>query len=120
MRTILAIILTFLFSIAFSSCSKEDEFEKLQNKEFKIMFKVSADDPRKIVYLPGFGGVMTEFKGSWQYEFVTKKFFAGIVAECLDEEVCITIEAYVNGKLHVKKTGTRLVNCTFRLKGKGY
>ncbi|MBN1683859.1 MAG: hypothetical protein JW855_00225 [Gammaproteobacteria bacterium] len=117
MRTSLSIIFTLLLSIAFFSCFKEDGFEELQNEKHRVKFKVYADDPKAKVYLPNYYGIMTTFNGEWEDEYVTKDFFCYITAECMDENVCITIEAYLDGKFKEKRMGHRLVMSGFRLKG---
>jgi len=115
MKTIIVSSL-IIFSLAYISCSEEDDWEKLDNLEHKVTIKLFSNTPG--VPMTTISGLIV--KDYWEYEIITKDYFANYIAYCSDPTVLMILELYVNGKLKARSQGDERVELRYRLKGDGY
>ncbi|MUP36832.1 hypothetical protein [Labilibaculum euxinus] len=109
---VILIFLSILVCGSFYSCSNEDDdggYAKRRDQENTIKYKVSINTSDVPVSIRGINGLSLIIKDSWEGEYVTKKSLVQFEARCKDENVLITCEIYVNGKLRLKREGNAYV-----------
>lgn len=114
----LTLVYMFVFCIL-SSCSRDYDggYEKLNNQENEVVFKVYSNTLGVPIDLTGGKEGVLTIKDYYEATWITKAWSVGITARCDDETVLITLEIYVNGKLKEKKSGNRYVRAGATLKG---
>lgn len=104
------IMLLFVFSFFFSSCSSDDDdYYKRDQQVNKIEYKVFSNTPDVPIRISEFPGGTLVIKNSWKGEYETKQYGASMTLSCEDENVLMTGEIYVNGKLKLREEGNRSV-----------
>jgi len=116
MKAIFTISFIIIFSLAFTGCSDEDDWQKIENLEHKVTIKLFSNTPGVPMTLVD-GLVVKDY---WEYEAITKNFYVNFIAYCDEPTVLMTAEIYVNGKLKASNQGNQRVEVGFRLKGDGY
>ncbi|MCH7403471.1 hypothetical protein ACFOUP_04730 [Belliella kenyensis] len=103
-----------LMGLFLVSCIDEED---IRDKEHLVEYRVYSNTEGALILLSYYD---LTIKDNWSREFVTKSYYAQIVARCEDPTVLITAEIYVDGKLRAKMERNSYLNLTHRIKGEGY
>lgn len=107
-------IMLLLICAAMSSCIEEKD---LNEEEHLVEYRVYSNTKGALISLSQYD---LKIKDYWDKKYVTKGYFAQIVARCDDPTVLITAEIYVDGKLKAKGQENGYLDINYRIKGEGY
>ena len=118
MRINLILVLSII-CLSFYSCSTDDDggYNKLEDKENKVEYKVYTNSPGIPIRMYGYQGQQPlVIKESWMGEYITKAYGANMRLLCDDPSVLLTGEIYINGKLKIRREGNSTVMMEIKLK----
>jgi len=105
MKAIFTISFIIIFSLAFTGCYEEDDWQKLENLEHRVKYVLYSNTEGVPVRLEQ-GLIVKDY---WESESVTKDFYTSFWARCDDPTVLMTAEIHVNGKLKARSQGNQRV-----------